>query len=416
MWDLFDTIPDPRDRDSCTYTIAQLLGLVVLMFCCRASSRRQWDRMTDDAVLQENWCTFTGARADTAAVYGTVRHVLTQVEPQAFGGLQVQVVRGLLRRKQLPGAHLFGRLLVAGDGTGIYAQTGRDGPHCPHCLEQHHDNGTVTYMHQMLDARVVSSYGMAIPLMSQPIENRPGRRYEKQDCELKAFSRLLGRVKTELPRQPIVWLLDSLYACETVLGRCGRAPWDFVCVFKRGSIPTLYDDAYELLKFHPENRLLVTTKHPDTTCTYRWLNGLDYHGLHLSWVEMVEVDPDGTVHTWVWLTSLRVERDTVIEIAQAGRMRWKTENEGNNEQKTGYGIEHFCDCSNYNEMMALYFLLHIAMTLMWLLARSNLLDEAPVLTHLAFLVLESLRNSLIDPERCDPRKHPYQLRFVRGSP
>ena len=67
-------------------------------------------------------------------------------------------------------------------------------------------------------------------------------------------------------------------------------------------------------------------------------------------------------------------------------------------------------------MMALYFILQIAMTLMWLLARSNLLDQPPVLTHLAFLLLESLRNSLIDIDQCDPSKHPFQIRFTRPPP
>ncbi len=138
--------------------------------------------------------------------------------------------------------------------------------------------------------------------------------------------------------------------------------------------------------------------------------------MRLSFVEMAQRDAEGNTRTWVWLTSLIVTRENVIEIAQAGRLRWKTGNEGNNEQKTGYGIEHFCNCSNYNEMMALYFILQIAMTLMWLLARSNLLDEAPVLIHLAFELLESLRNARIDIDKCDPHKHPYQVRFTRPPP
>lgn len=416
LWDVVGAIPDPRDTEECTYTVSQLVGSAMLMFCCRAASRRQWDRMTEHDLLRQNWCALTGARTDTAAVYGTVRYLVGQVEPAAFMALQPQLVRGLIRRKQLPGAHVLGRLMVAADGTGIYAETGMDGPHCPHCLEQHHENGSVTYMHQMLDARVISTYGMAIPLMSEAIENRADGQYEKQDCELKAFHRLLERVKTEMPRQPILWLFDSLYACEKVLDRCGRAPWDFICVFKRGSIPTLFDDAYELLKLEPHNRLVLTTKHPDITCTYRWLDNLEYGGQRLSFVETTETDKDGNTGTWVWLTSLTVNRDNVIEIAQAGRLRWKTENEGNNEQKTGYGIEHFCNCSDYNEMMALYFILQIAMTLMWLLARSNLLDEVPVLTHLAFLLLESLRNTPIDLAQCDPHKHPYQVRFTKPPP
>lgn len=49
----------------------------------------------------------------------------------------------------------------------------------------------------------------------------------------------------------------------------GRAPWDFICTFKRGSIPTFYDESYELLKLKPDKRLVVTTNNPDITYTYR---------------------------------------------------------------------------------------------------------------------------------------------------
>ena len=42
----------------------------------------------------------------------------------------------------------------------------------------------------------------------------------KQDCEIKAFIRLAGRIKKSFPRLPIMLLADSLYASKTVMDLC----------------------------------------------------------------------------------------------------------------------------------------------------------------------------------------------------
>ena len=139
LWDVLSQIPDPRNTEECTYTVSQLAGLAALMFCCRSSSRRQWDRMTQHDLLRDNWCTLTGVRTDTAAVYGAVRYLGRQVDPVAFGALPPQLVRGLLRCKQLPGAHVPGPLPAAGlvrDRTVLQpvyqpAHQGRHGRHEP---------------------------------------------------------------------------------------------------------------------------------------------------------------------------------------------------------------------------------------------------------------------------------------------
>ena len=55
---------------------------------------------------------------------------------------------------------------------------------------------------------------------------------------------------------------------------------------------------------------------------------------------------DGKTTTFAWLTNFNVDRDNVIIIARGGRTRWTIENEGFNEQKTGYESERFRDCKD----------------------------------------------------------------------
>ena len=94
-------------------------------------------------------------------------------------------------------------------------------------------------------------------------------------------------------------------------------------------------------------------------------------------------------------------------------LRWTIENEGFNEQKTGYELEHFCDCKDLNVMLCLYYLLQIAHLFMQLLARSNLIDGVYHLDFLAHLLLEALRNLPIPEDIFDPRQPRYQIRFAK---
>src|SRR5690554_6686727 len=57
-------------------------------------------------------------------------------------------------------------------------------------------------------------------LKSEFIENIPGRDFEKQDCEQKAFVRLAAKIKKHFPRLPVCILADGLYPNNTVFEIC----------------------------------------------------------------------------------------------------------------------------------------------------------------------------------------------------
>ena len=62
----------------------------------------------------------------------------------------------------------------------------------------------------------------------------------------------------------------------------------------------------------------------------------------MNWCEITVNRPDGqlTYHN-AFVTRYTITDDTVLEIVQAGRTRWKVENENNNTLKTkGYNLEH----------------------------------------------------------------------------
>jgi hypothetical protein len=97
-----------------------------------------------------------------------------------------------------------------------------------------------------------------------------------------------------------------------------------------------------------------------------------------------------------WATSHKITANNVIEVAQAGRSRWKIENENNNTLKTkGYHFEH-----NYGHgkrhlasllasMMILAYLMHTVLDLLdprYRAVRARLPSRVTFFEHLRALV------------------------------
>lgn len=119
------------------------------------------------------------------------------------------MIRRLLRKKVLYPFRLLDKYFrIAIDGTRLFSFKER---HCPHCLKTKHKNGSVTYYHVVLEAKLLLPNGFAFSIMSEFVENEH-EQVEKQDCELKAFYRLAARLKAAFPQLPLVLLLDGLYA------------------------------------------------------------------------------------------------------------------------------------------------------------------------------------------------------------
>ena len=408
-WEALDQLTDPRDGP--LYPMRQVQTLAVLMFACRIRSLRALDDVTGDARFRDSWCVFSRAFRDTVICSHQMTNVLGAMDPEELAALRPRMIKTLHRQKQLADALLLGHLMVVSDGTGIYSSSRR---HCDQCLTQQRQDGSMTYLHNVVEAKVVTWSGLALSVMSEMQLNPADGKYDKQDCETKAFKRLLSRLKAEFPQQAIAHLLDGGYCNGPLFKAIEALHHKFICCFKPGSIPTLYQEALTLQAPNPLNRITQTSgpKHRRVVRKYSWVTDLEYEGLKLNFV-MCKETVDGKTTTFAWLTNFAVDRDNVIIIAQGGRLRWTIENEGFNEQKTGYELEHFCDCQDLEVMTCLYLLLQIAHLFMQLLARSNLIEPVSTLTFLAALLLEALRNLPVQEDLFGSHQPRFQIRFSR---
>lgn len=200
----------------------------------------------------------------------------------------------------------------------------------------------MNYHCDVLEAKIVLGESLVVSIGSEFIENNGedverqknmGEEERKQDCETKAFQRLAEKLKKAFPRLPIILLADSLYASGPVMETCRGNGWEYIIRYKTGSIPSITEE-YENI---PEKG---KTGHAE------FVNDIDYNGKKVNMLRFWEekVEKGETVRTeFQWLTSIRLTEGNAEKVAQAGRKRWKIENEGFNRQKNWQGdITHAC--------------------------------------------------------------------------
>ncbi len=279
----------------------------------------------------------------------------------------------------------------------------------------------------MLEAKPLTPNGFAFSLMTQFIEN-PGKNPSKQDCELKAFYRLAPRLKAAFPRLPILLVMDGLFAGGPVFKLCDTYDWKFMIVLTDDDLPSVNEEFEALRRLQTANRLsFITGDNREIKQDFRWVNQINYTDSNseehiLDCIECIETKPDSegeeTHSKWKWITNCRVTDRNVIALANdAGRNRWKIENEGFNTQKNGgYGLEH-AYTADPNSAKVFYYLMQVAHTITQLLYKGSLIGKAGrkrlgSIKNLAFCILEAWRNAWLGKPAIDTLlKRRIQIRF-----
>lgn len=399
-------LSDTRRQEFCTYACSFLLWESLLIFVLKLRARRRINFALNTAEALENLNRLSGAQQQTIADHGTLNHFLGHVKPEEIAGkLRRNMVRRLIRMKALDGSRLFLHFLIAVDATGMVVF---HKPHCEYCLTQT-VHGKTIYYHHVLEAKLVTPEGLALSVGHEFIENADPQA-TKQDCELKAFARLAPRLKKDFPQLRICLLLDGLYANATVLTICRQYHWKYIITFKKGRLPSVWEEYETLRELCPQNR--GVRQKQGLRQEFAWVEDLGY------------VDDQGRRHPFhafqcrekggdrpqffAWITNFTVRADNVAILGnRGGRLRWKIENEGFNNQKNGgFNLEHAYshgDC----QMKGFYLLMQIAHLLLQLLERGSLLGGPcrklyGSLGAMADCLAEALRNYLLPEEALDP--------------
>ena len=229
------------------------------------------------------------------------------------------------------------------------------------------------YFVYVLEASLAFHNGLVIPLLSEFLEYAKGDiTADKQDCELRAFTRLSARIKALFPRLPILLLLDGLYANGPVMHRCRQFHWQFMIVLKDQDRSTVWEEFHALHAVQPTG----CQRHwGERRQRFSWVNGIDYafsnHGRHHLQVHVVvceetweTIDAQGacltTTARHAWLSSAPLSQDNVHERCNLGaRHRWGIEAGFLVEKHQGYQYEH-AFAYDWNAMKGYHYLMRLA--------------------------------------------------------
>ena len=319
-------------RKKSAYEISELLFGAISLFLFKQGSRNSFNNNRNDKDFTSNYEKLFGMRLPHQ---DTINDLFRELNPEELENFKTSMVRELTEKKVLHQWRLQGKyFVVAIDGTGVNSFSEK---HCDKCLTRTYESGKKIYFHNVLEAKLVLPNGLAISLATEWIEN-DGLEYDKQDCESKAFKRLSVKLKKSFPRLPICIVGDGLYPNKTVFGICEQNKWEYIITLKNGNLPSVWEEVESLLQLQKENELEVIThkKTERKTTKHQWVTEINYNGHILNWIKTEEGNKK-----FVFVTSLKITKKTATQISFSGRLRWKIENEGFNDQKNGgYELKH----------------------------------------------------------------------------
>ncbi len=272
-------------------------------------------------------CTTLGVQrrfGDDALAYFTER-----LDPAVTRTALVDSLHRAKRNKAFENSRFIG-LAIDGTTAGHSTQRG-----CALCRPQHNANKEVIgYAHQLATISVVGA-GLSLPFDGEP--------YGPGDSEYTAGQRLLARAMAELgPRFADYLVVDGAYATAPFLHAADRADIKVVARLK-DNLPELSQSV--------ERRFAAQTP----TRTYR--DGQDrieiwdaddfapWETLHWDRVRVIRYrqhKPDGTVIQAEWLTNFSLRQVGSLSLYHLAKSRWEIENQGFNDAKNRYGLEHIC--------------------------------------------------------------------------
>ncbi len=334
----------------------------------------------------------SGGNNDTQSIFGAyktpsdnqIRNLLDPVAPQEVYPLMAEIGQTLYESGYLDSFRVLkNQLLIAVDGTDVFSS---EKISCPHCSTQKLKDGNTLCRHTVVTPVIVApGHSQVVPLPPEFVTPQDGS--EKQDCEINATKRWLEQYATHYAPWGCTILGDDLYChqpfCEDVLAH----HMQFIFTCKPTSHTILYEwvsDQTRIGQRHTIQRLRKVGK-KQFIDTYAYIKCIPLRdgddALMVNWCELKTTDADGTVIFYnAWATSHSITDANVEEIVQAGRTRWKIENENNNTLKNqgyhlthnfGHGKQHLSNVLTTLNLLA--FLIHTALE--WIDERFNELQK-----------------------------------------
>ena len=340
-----DSLPDHRKQGPNTrYSIQDAALSAFGIFFTQSPSFLEYQRHLQQTKGQNNASTLLGV--ETIPSNNQIRNLLDPIRPSFLDAVYLEVFEGLEQQGALTRFRVLSdQLLLALDGTQYFSSKTI---HCPNCLRRQTAPGHILHSHSAITPVIVCP-GRSEVIALPPEFITPQDGHDKPDCERVAGKRWIDKHAKHVAPYGVTLLGDDLYSNQPLCKLALQNGFNFLFVCKPDSHATLY----ARLAFWQDNEAIkeLTTRQRQgrftEITTYRYLNDVFLRGgpdaLAVNWLEMTAVNAKTGEQLYYnsFITNHRLNAENVSQVAQAGRGRWKVENENNNVLKTkGYHIEH----------------------------------------------------------------------------
>jgi len=330
---VFTKIPRAVKRQ--TISLSDCLMSALAMFGIKAPSLLAFDGPNLQETVQHNLKTLYQIGTPPSDTH--MREVLDEVDPKALRETFLSVFHEVQRGKLLERYSFLNGYLCLVDGTEIFNS---EKIHCKNCCKKEHQDGRVTYHHQILGAVLAHpDLRQVIPLCPEPITKQDGT--TKNDCERNACHRFLVDLKKEHPRLNLTICSDALSATAPHINELKSLGYHFMIVVKSEGNKTLYEWVKGITR---EVKITVGKN----KYVFRYANNIPLNDtknapnvnfFECEWIEVTgRKEKKGRCG---WCTDHEITDNNLYELMRGGRARWKIENETFNTLKNqGYQFEH----------------------------------------------------------------------------
>lgn len=373
---LLNNLTDTRNQSYVTYDLKICLIVRILALCCGIQSMNGIGRDFNTDETLENINRILNENYVELPHKDTLTNVINELNYGELEQIQTYMINTLIRSKMLDKYRFNGMFHVVIDGTGLYSTSTDLGEQAiTRVYNEGEEDERKIYSYYALEAKLICG-DMAFSLATEFVENETYedkngnivRKFDKQDCELKAAYRLVEKIKKKFPKLPIIIGGDALYIGKPFLKKCDALGFKYIIRYKEDSASTIKKD-FDKFNIVDGN--------------YKYQNGIIYgepENKEYYTVNVVSYDEldekTGEITNFTYVTSLTITNKNKEEIVRLGRKRWKIENKGFREQKSGVlNISHIYtkDCNGTKNT---YLLIQFAHTLLNLLYYGNILIKA----------------------------------------
>lgn len=372
-----DNLTDTRHQSYVTYDFKICLLTQILAFCSSYQSMNKIGRDFNSDIVINNINNILKTNYVELPHKDTLINVISEIKFEELEKIQTKIIKTLIRSKMLDKYRFCGLFHIVIDGTGLYSTRVNLGEQAiTKVINKDTDNEYILYSYYALEAKLVCG-NMTFSFATEFVENETYtdkngntyRKFDKQDCELKAAYRLLDKIKKRFPKLPIIIGGDALYLGKPFLELCDEYHFEYIIRYKETDAPTIKRNFDEI-------KIVEGNYEYQNEIIFGELKNKDFYTLNVISFNEESIDEEtGEVTTtnFSYVTSLPINSKNKEDIIKLGRRRWKIENKGFKEQKSDVlNISHIYT-KNCNGTKNIYLIIQFAHTLLNLLNYGNIL-------------------------------------------